>query len=74
MPIQFKIDVLAALKDAGYNTTRIRKDRIMGEAVVQQLRHRELVSWKTMTTLCMLLDGQPGDLIEYVDDSTSEEP
>jgi len=66
MPILYKIDVLAALKEAGYNTTRIRKEKIMGEAVVQQLRHGELVSWKSMTTICRLLNCQPGDLIEYV--------
>ena len=65
MPIRFKIDVLAALKEAGYSSARIRKDKLMGEATLQQLRHGELVSWKTMETLCRLLNCQPGDLIEY---------
>lgn len=65
MPIRFKIDVLAALKDAGYSSARIRKEKLMGEATLQQLRHGELVSWKTMETLCRLLNCQPGDLIEY---------
>ena len=67
MPIRFKINVLAALKDAGYSTARIRKEKMIGEATLQQLRHGELVSWKTMETLCRLLDCQPGDLIEYAD-------
>ena len=35
MPIVYKIDVLSALKEAGYNTTRIRKEKIMGEAMLQ---------------------------------------
>lgn len=65
MPIRFKIDVLAALKEAGYSSARIRKEKLMGEATLQQLRHGELVSWKTMETLCRLLNCQPGDLIEY---------
>ena len=65
MPIRFKIDVLAALKEAGYSSARIRKEKLMGEATLQQLRHGELVSWKTMETLCRLLDCQPGNLIEY---------
>ena len=38
MPIQYKIDVIAALKEAGYNTTRIRKEKIMGEAMLQKIR------------------------------------
>lgn len=36
MPIIYKTDVLAALKEKGYNTNRIRKDKIMGEAMLQK--------------------------------------
>lgn len=36
MPIIYKMDVLAALKEKGYNTNRIRKDKIMGEAMLQK--------------------------------------
>ena len=36
MPIKYKVDVIAALKEAGYNTTRIRKEKIMGEAMLQK--------------------------------------
>ena len=66
MPIVYKIDVLAALKEAGYNTTKIRKDKIMGEAMLQKLRSGQMVSWATLETLCELLNCQPADLIEYV--------
>lgn len=40
----------------------------MGQATLQQLRHGELASWKTIDTVCRLLDCQPGDLLEYVPD------
>ena len=73
MPIRFKMDVLAALKAAGYSTARIRKEKLMGEATLQQLRHGELVSWKNMETLCRLLDCQPGDLIEYEQSADAQE-
>ena len=66
MPIVYKIDVLAALKAAGYNTNKIRKEKIMGEAMLQKLRSGQMVSWATLETLCALLDSQPGDLIEYI--------
>ena len=66
MPIIYKVDVLAKLKDAGYNTNRIRKDKIMGESMLQKIRSGQMVSWATMETLCELLDCQPSDLIEYV--------
>ena len=66
MPIVYKINVLQALKDAGYNTSKIRKDKIMGEAMLQKLRAGQMVSWATLETICALLDCQPGDLLEYI--------
>ena len=66
--IRYKIEILPALKAAGYSTNKIRTDKIMGQATLQQLRHGELASWKTIDTVCRLLDCQPGDLLEYVPD------
>ena len=66
LPLNYKIDVLEALKNAGYTTYRLRNEKIMGERVIQQLRHGELVSWKTIETICSLLGCQPGDLVEYI--------
>ena len=68
MAIKYKVDIIQKLKEAGYNTNRIRNDKIMGEAMLQKIRHGELVSWKTIDTLCSLLDCQVGDLVEYVKD------
>ena len=66
MGMKYKIDVIASLKEEGYNTNRIRKEKIMGEAMLQKIRSGPMVSWATMETLCELLNCQPGDLIEYV--------
>ncbi len=66
MAIRYKIDVLAALKEKGYSSQRIRNEKLIGQSYLQQLRHGELVSWKTLDTICALLDCQPADLIEYV--------
>lgn len=66
MAIQYKIDVLAELKKKGYSTARIREEKLIGQSYLQQLRHGDLVSWKTIDTLCRLLECQPGDLVEYV--------
>ena len=68
MPIVYKIDILDALKKAGYSSTRIRNDKLMGQATLQQLRHGELVSWKNIETICKLLRCQPGDILVYVPD------
>ena len=65
MPMKYKVDVIATLKEAGYNTSTIRKEKIMGEAMLQKLRSGQIVSWATLETICELLNCQPGDLIEY---------
>ena len=64
--LKYKIDVLATLKEKGYNTNKIRKEKIMGEAMLQKIRNGEMVSWSVFENLCDLLDCQPADLIEYV--------
>ena len=66
MAIRYKVDVLAELKKKGYSSTRIREEKLIGQSYLQQLRRGELVSWKTLDTICALLECQPGDLIEFV--------
>ena len=72
MAIRYKVDVLAALREHGYSSTRIREGKLIGQSYLQQLRHGELVSWKTIDTICKLLECQPGDLIEYVPEGGEE--
>lgn len=73
MAMKYKIDIIAALKEAGYNTSRIRKEKIMGEAMLQKIRSGQMVSWAILETICDLLDCQPGDLIEYVKEAPVQE-
>lgn len=68
MPVKYKIDVLAALKAVGYSSTRIRKEKIMGQATLTQIRHGELVSWANIARICELLNCQPGDILEYAEE------
>lgn len=66
MPMKYKVDIIAGLKQAGYNTSTIRKEKIMGESMLQKIRSGQMVSWATLETICDLLNCQPGDIIEYV--------
>lgn len=72
MPIQYKFNIIAALKEKGYNSNKIRTERLMGQANLQQLRHGELVSWKIIGVICRLLECQPGDFLEFVPDEITE--
>lgn len=65
MPIKYKIDVLAELKNAGYSSYRLRQDKIFGERTIQKFRNKEIVSADNLATLYELLNCQPGDILEY---------
>lgn len=66
--ITYKIDVMDALKEAGYNSTVILKNNLIGQSAMQKIRNGEPVGIKTLDRLCDLLDMQPGNIIKYVDD------
>lgn len=70
--IRYKVDILAELKKKGYSSTRIREEKLIGQSYLQQLRRGELVSWKTLDTICALLECQPGDLIEFQKEEATE--
>ena len=65
MPLRYKIDVLAALKEKGYNTNKIRTEGLLSQSTLQKFRQQQGVSWENLETLCRLLDCKPADLIEY---------
>lgn len=68
MPLIYKIDVLTALKNAGYTTYKIRKEKLLSESTVQKLRNKQPVAWENIATICKLLNCQPGDILEYEKD------
>ena len=68
MPMLYKINVLEALKEAGYSTYRLRAGKHFSESTIQKFRKSIPVSWENLETLCRLLNCQPGDILEYVDD------
>lgn len=66
MPIKYKINVMETLKEAGYSSTRLRNEKLLGESYMTQLRRGDLVSWAAIETICRLLNCQPGDILQYV--------
>ena len=73
MPIVYKIDVLEALKEKGYSSYNLRKDKLLSESTIQALRNKKQISWDNLEKLCRLLQCQPSDLIEYVEEEPKEE-
>ena len=68
MSLKYKIDILSALKERGYNTNVLRVNHLLSESTIQRLRKGEGVSWDNIERLCAMLDCQPGDIIVYEKD------
>lgn len=64
----YKIDVLGALKEAGYTTFRLRKEKLLNESAIQYLRDGKPVGPIALNQICKLLDMQPGNIIKYIED------
>lgn len=73
MAIEYKIDVLKSLKEVGYSSAKLRKEKIMGEATIQRLRHKQTVSFDVLSKLCYLLNCEIGDILVYKKDNTLED-
>ncbi len=72
MPIRYKIDILAALKKAGYSTYKLRQMKLFGERNIQKIRNGEIVNADNLAKICELLRCQPGDIMEYSEDQLEE--
>ena len=70
--IRYKMDILTALKEAGYNTNRLRKEKLLAEGVIQSLRDGKYIALQNIDKICCLLDCQPADLLEYVKEPTED--
>lgn len=63
---RYTCSVLDRLREAGYNTYRLRKEKLLSESTIQKLRESKLISLDQIGVICDLLACQPWDLIEYL--------
>lgn len=70
--LQWKVDIMEALREKGYIPHKMRTTKLFGEATIQKMRHKQLVSWAEFDRLCRVLGVQPGDLIEFVEEVPEE--
>lgn len=66
--------LLKLLSDNGYNTYKIKKEGVIGQATYAAIKNGTGgLDHRTIKKMCELFHCQPGDLMEYVEDS-GEEP
>ncbi|MCI9056277.1 MAG: helix-turn-helix transcriptional regulator [Oscillospiraceae bacterium] len=69
--IHYKIDILQVLKDNGYSSYRLQKEKILATSTLGKLRQGDTsITVGNLNTICTLLRCQPGDLIEWVPEET----
>ena len=59
------LDVIDKLSKAGYNTTRIRREKILSEHTLQNIREGKSVTLNTINTIFKLTGLPVEKIIEY---------
>lgn len=65
-------DAIRKLKDAGYNTGTIMKQKLLSQSTLVALRHNKPLSTKSIDVICRLANCQPGDIMEYIEDPADD--
>lgn len=64
--IKYKINVLEKMAERGYTANRMRREKILSEATMQNLRHGKNINTATLNTICIILRCQPSDILEII--------
>lgn len=72
MALEYKINVISALKDAGFNTNRLRKEKLLAEGTIQKLREGKPISWANIEQICSLLRCQPNRFLVWSKDAPEQ--
>lgn len=66
--LEYKIDVIKKLQDAGVNTTTAKRTGIFAQATMKKFRDGDTnISLHNLNRLCCILEMQPRDIIKYVE-------
>lgn len=66
--LRYKINVTDALKRKGFNTYKAKVTKLLSQETLKKLKNEDTnISLESINRICMILDLQPKDLIEYVE-------
>ena len=69
MPIKYD-KLLNLLSEKGYTSYRIRQEKVLGQATLTAIKNGTGgLDHRSISKLCKLLQCQPGDIMEYVEDT-----
>ena len=69
MPIVVNLDVMMAKRKMSLGELSAKVDLTLANLSILKNNHAKAVRFSTLEALCRALDCQPGDILEYEDDS-----
>ena len=60
---KYKIDVVKALSDRGYNTYKLKQNKALSQGTITKLKRCENVTLDTLNAVCIMLRCQISDII-----------
>lgn len=64
--------ILERLKESGYSTYRLSKERIMSPSTIDSIRKGKPITTKTIDTICNLCGCKTGDIIIHIKDESGD--
>lgn len=70
--LKYKIDVADALERKGFNLYKAKTTKLLSQDTLKKIKKEDTnISLNSLNMVCLLLDMQPKDLIEF--EATNEE-
>jgi putative transcriptional regulator len=69
MPIIVNLDVMMAKRKISLNELSVRVDLTLSNLSILKTGKAKAIRFSTLDAICKALDCQPGDILEYVNDS-----
>jgi len=73
MPIILRLDVVMAKRKMSLSELAEKVDLTLANLSVLKNDHAKAIRFSTLEAICMALDCQPGDLMEYIPNVSEEE-
>lgn len=72
--LRYKINIADALERKGFNTYKAKTTKVLSQDTLKKIKNEDTsISLESINRICLLLDMQPKDLIEYVETEEEKE-
>ena len=72
--LKYKINIADALERKGFNTYKAKTTKVLSQDTLRKIKKEDTnISLESLNRICLILDMQPKDLIEYVETDAEKE-